>query len=97
MKRMQPFVAAMAISVLGSYLALAQQPTQAPPQQMSFFITSAGSGRGANLGGLAGADRICQTLATSLGGSLSVESEVGKGTKFALRLPAPGASEESIA
>ena len=34
---------------------------------MSFFITSAGSGHGANLGGLAGADRICQTLATAAG------------------------------
>ena len=27
--------------------------------RMSFFITSAGSGNGANLGGLAGADKIC--------------------------------------
>jgi hypothetical protein len=26
---------------------------------MSFFVTSAGSGKGADLGGLAGADRIC--------------------------------------
>jgi len=30
---------------------------------MSFFVTSAGSGKGADLGGLAGADRHCQTLA----------------------------------
>ena len=30
---------------------------------MSFFVTSAGSGKGAELGGIAGADRICQTLA----------------------------------
>jgi len=34
---------------------------------MSFFITSAGSGEGANLGGLAGADMICKSLATSQG------------------------------
>ena len=34
---------------------------------MSFFITSAGSGNGANLGGLTGADAICQKLATSAG------------------------------
>jgi glyoxylase-like metal-dependent hydrolase (beta-lactamase superfamily II) len=41
---------------------------QAPaPPPMSFFVTSAGSGRGANLGGLAGADRQCQTLATAVG------------------------------
>src|SRR2546425_1531593 len=34
---------------------------------MSFFITSAGSGNGANLGGLAGADAICQRLAAAVG------------------------------
>jgi hypothetical protein len=34
---------------------------------MSFFITSAGSGRGADLGGLAGADAHCQRLATAAG------------------------------
>lgn len=34
---------------------------------LSFFITSAGSGNGANLGGLAGADRHCQTLAAAAG------------------------------
>ncbi|PCJ24660.1 MAG: hypothetical protein COA96_09050 [SAR86 cluster bacterium] len=35
--------------------------------EMSFFITSAGSGDGANLGGLAGADAICSTLAQAAG------------------------------
>ena len=34
---------------------------------LSFFITSAGSGNGANLGGLAGADAICQKLAAAVG------------------------------
>ena len=34
---------------------------------MSFFITSAGPGNGANLGGLAGADKQCQTLAEAAG------------------------------
>jgi hypothetical protein len=38
-----------------------------PAANMSFFITSAGSGDGANLGGLAGADRHCQNLATAAG------------------------------
>jgi hypothetical protein len=38
---------------------------QAP--NLSFFITSAGSGNGANLGGLAGADALCQKLAASVG------------------------------
>ena len=34
---------------------------------MSFFITSVGSGDGANLGGLAGADAHCQNLAEAAG------------------------------
>jgi hypothetical protein len=34
---------------------------------LSFFITSAGSGNGANLGGLTGADAICQRLASAVG------------------------------
>ena len=34
---------------------------------MSFFVTSAGSGKGADLGGLEGADRHCQTLAQAAG------------------------------
>jgi hypothetical protein len=36
-------------------------------QPMSFFITSQGSGDGANLGGLKGADAICQKLAQAAG------------------------------
>src|SRR5437868_15169706 len=45
---------------------VAQQP---PPQapNMSFFVTSNGPGKGADLGGLAGADRHCQTLAQGAG------------------------------
>jgi hypothetical protein len=34
---------------------------------MSFFITSTGGGKGADLGGLAGADALCQKLATAAG------------------------------
>jgi hypothetical protein len=37
------------------------------PTPMSFFLTSQGSGQGANLGGLAGADAHCQRLATAAG------------------------------
>lgn len=36
-------------------------------RDMSFFVTSQGSGRGADLGGLAGADRLCQSLASAAG------------------------------
>ena len=55
--------AAIAMAVLASGAALAQD---ADPR-MSFFLTSAGPGNGADLGGLAGADRHCQTLAASVG------------------------------
>ena len=34
---------------------------------MTFFVTSTGSGKGADLGGLAGADGHCQALATAVG------------------------------
>src|SRR3989442_14174433 len=34
---------------------------------MSFFVTSTSPGKGGDLGGLAGADKHCQTLATAAG------------------------------
>src|SRR5437667_8382203 len=40
---------------------------QAQPANMTFFVTSAGPGKGADLGGLAGADRLCQQLAQTVG------------------------------
>src|SRR5262245_60345792 len=40
---------------------------QAQQADMSFFITSAGKGDGANLGGLAGADAHCAALAKAAG------------------------------
>lgn len=52
----------MTVVAMVSFGASAQQ------NQMSFFVTSAGSGNGANLGGLAGADKICQTLGAAAGG-----------------------------
>lgn len=52
--------------------------------KMSFFITSVGLGKGADLGGLDGADRHCQALATAAGSKkewrayLSTSAEGGK-------------------
>jgi hypothetical protein len=46
---------------------LASCATQPPTGPMSFFVTSAGSGKGADLGGLAGADAHCQKLAAASG------------------------------
>ena len=42
-------------------------PAQAQQTSMTFFITSAGPGKGADLGGLDGADRVCQALAQAVG------------------------------
>lgn len=42
-----------------------QQPPQSP--NMTFFVTSVGPGHGADLGGLEGADRYCQQLASRAG------------------------------
>jgi hypothetical protein len=61
---------ALAIAVEASAQAggaPAAAPPQAPAQPMSFFITSVGKGDGGNLGGIAGADAHCQTLAQAAG------------------------------
>ena len=61
---------------------------------MTFFVTSVGAGKGADLGGLAGADKHCQDLAASVGagsktwraylstqgaGSVNARDRIGKG------------------
>ena len=48
-------------------IVIAVQPAQAQSADTSFFVTSIGIGNGANLGGLAGADNHCQTLAQAAG------------------------------
>lgn len=64
MTRIAMLCTAAAFAALGGGAAQAQAPT---PAQMSFFVTSVGSGRGADLGGLAGADAHCQALAQAAG------------------------------
>src|SRR6186713_725765 len=53
--------------VIAVVAAVASLGVSAQQNQMSFFVTSVGSGNGANLGGLAGADKHCQTLAAAVG------------------------------
>lgn len=57
------------IGMMSAALLLAGASGTALAQQakMTFFITSVGNGQGANFGGLAGADRHCQKLATAAG------------------------------
>ena len=89
MVRLRTGASLLAVAVLlGSATAYAQQAN------MSFFITSVGSGKGADLGGLAGADRHCQELAASAGagaktwhaylstqgaGAVNARDRIGKG------------------
>jgi hypothetical protein len=58
-----------AVVVLLSGLGACAMPVRTGTQSSgtSFFITSAGPGKGADLGGLAGADAHCQTLAAAAG------------------------------
>jgi len=95
-------IALMMLLVSGSVLAQAPaQPPAAgaaaqPPQDtsMSYFVTSVGLGKGANLGGLAGADAHCKALAEAAGtkgkswhaylsttgaGSVNAKDRIGKG------------------
>ena len=46
---------------------LSASPALAQASEMTFFLTSVGSGSGADLGGLAGADAHCQSLAAAIG------------------------------
>ena len=68
MPRMPSFAIAASVAalLLGGSAGFAQQP---PPQSpnMTFFVTSTGPGKGADLGGLDGADKQCQTLAQGAG------------------------------
>ena len=70
---------------------LVASSSQAQQKDMTFFITSAGPGKGADLGGLAGADAHCQALAKAAGAghrkwhaylstnSINARDRIGKG------------------
>jgi len=60
MFRMGVLVSAVALTMAG---CANMSPTSSP----GFFVTSSGAGKGADLGGLAGADKHCQTLAAAAG------------------------------
>src|SRR5262245_66211938 len=54
------FLAALAAALCGA-------PAQAQQANMTFFVTSVGKGKGADLGGLDGADAHCLALAKAAG------------------------------
>lgn len=78
----------MCVAVFAAVAALSTTATfdaaKAQDAKMSFFITSAGLGKGADLGGLEGADRHCAALATKAGSKkewrayLSASADGGK-------------------
>jgi hypothetical protein len=82
MTKNRVLLSAVAVTLLGSAAVLAQG--QQPQQPMSFFVASTVPGTG-NLGGLAGADQICQNLAAGAGGGnrtwhayLSTQAQQGR-------------------
>ena len=64
MKKSVLFLSAATLAAAGTFTTISSQENE-----MSFFITSVGSGDGANLGGLVGADAHCQRLAEAAGSS----------------------------
>lgn len=75
-------------------ILIAASAGQAQQNDMSFFVTSVGSGKGADLGGLTGADARCQSLAQAVGaggktwhaylstqgsGAVNARDRIGKG------------------
>src|SRR5215469_458236 len=69
MKLATRFGLAASVAVVSLAAGLSAQAQQPPPQSpnMTFFVTSNGPGKGADLGGLEGADRHCQNLAQGAG------------------------------
>ena len=64
---MSSFTRIIAGACFGVAVVVASQPAQAQSADTCFFVTSVSIGNGGNLGGLAGADNYCQTLAQAAG------------------------------
>ena len=60
-------IAQIAVPACLAFVVMAAPPAAAQTADASFFVTSNGIGNGGNLGGLAGADNHCQTLAQAAG------------------------------
>lgn len=54
----------LGLAIIAAAVAM---PAQAQQANMTFFVTSVSQGKGADLGGLAGADRYCKQLASAAG------------------------------
>ena len=93
----RPHIAALLAILATAGLGLGAQAQQ---PQMTFFITSAGPGDGANLGGLEGADAHCAKLAAAAGSNiadwkayLSVSARVDRSSGKAKVIPGVNARD----
>ena len=59
----------LVLAAAGAVSVLAACGAMMTKSDMTFFVSSTGSGKGADLGGLAGADRLCSSLASAAGSS----------------------------
>ncbi len=64
---MKRFVCSLIAFAMVATLASTALAQGSQPDPMTFFVASVGSGEGANLGGLDGADSLCQSLAAEVG------------------------------
>jgi hypothetical protein len=86
-----------AFTLVSGFCVLAEGSAYAQQAPMNFFVTSVGLGKGGDLGGLAGADRHCQSLAQAVGagsktwraylstqgsGGVSAKDRIGNGPWF---------------
>src|SRR5438128_9116328 len=69
-------IAQIAVPACLAFVVMAVSPARAQTADTSFFVTSNGIGNGGNLGGLAGADNWCQTLAQAAGAGAKASGEV---------------------
>jgi hypothetical protein len=64
---MMPAFSRVFFGLAAALTLVAAQPAQSQSADTGFFVTGAAIGNGGNLGGLAGADNHCQTLAQAAG------------------------------
>ncbi len=87
-------IARISVPLAACLALICAGPVAAQQANMTFFVTSASPGKGADLGGLAGADKHCQDLAASVGaggktwhaylstqgaGAVNARDRIGKG------------------
>jgi hypothetical protein len=81
----RPLALSLVVTAAASFLgacAGTAPPATPPTGPMSFFVSSVGSGKGADFGGIAGADAHCQKLATAAGSSKNWRAYLSAPGKF---------------